>query len=116
MLKTIVAIERDGIDIRVLALNFEVPSADFDLKAAVKAACTEYCKTPEGLETYRYNCNHFNWADFAMSVPAEFCEKHGFKFVQSNVSDEDVNWDEQLVDDDEIPNEEDDLYQEVEES
>lgn len=116
MLKTIVAIEQDGMEVRALALNFDVPSEDFDLKAAVKAACTEYCKTPEGLETYRYNCNHFNWADFAMSVPAEFCEKHGFKFVQSNVSDEDVNWDEQLVDDDEIPNEEDDLYQEVEKS
>jgi hypothetical protein len=115
MLKTIVAIEHDGADIRALALTFNVPSEDFDLKAAVKAACTEYCKTPEGLETYRYNCNHFNWADFAMSVPAEFCEKHGFKFVKSNVSDEDVNWDEQLVDDDEIPYE-DDLNQEVEES
>ena len=99
MLRTIVAIERDGMDVRVLALNFEVPNADFDLKAAVKAACTEYCNTEAGRRTYAYNCNSFNWADFAMSVPAEICEKHGFKLVQSGVADEDVDWDEELVDD-----------------
>ena len=86
------------------------------MKAAVKAACTEYCKTSEGIATYRYNCDSFNWADFAMSVPEEICEKHGFKLVRSDVSDDDVDWDEQLVNSDEIPNEEDDPYQEVEES
>ena len=98
MLRTIVAIEREGLDIRVLALNFEVPNKDFDIKAAVKAACTEYCQTEAGRKTYEYNCSSFNWADFAMSVPAEICEKHGFKLIQSDVFDEEVDWDEELVD------------------
>lgn len=97
MLRTIVAIERDGMDVRVLALNFEVPNAEFDFKAAVKAACTEYCQTEEGRATYEYNCSSFNWADFAMSVPAEICKKHGFELIRSDVADEDVDWDEELV-------------------
>lgn len=108
MLRTIVAVEHDGVEVRVLALNFEVPSASFDLKTAVKAACTEYCKTEQGLATYRYNCSSFNWADFAMSVPNEICEKYGFKLLQSEVSDEDVDWDEELVDPNDIPHEEND--------
>lgn len=98
MLKTIVAIERDGLDVRVLALNFEVPNAEFDIKTAVKAACTEYCQTEAGRATYAYNCSSFNWADFAMSVPTEICEKHGFKLIRSDVADEEVDWDEELVD------------------
>ena len=108
MIKTIIAIERDGLDIRALALNFEVPSIDFDLKAAVRAACTEYCQTEQGLATYRYNCHSFNWADFAMSVPNEICEKHGFKLVKADVNDEEVEWDEELVNPDDIPNAYDD--------
>ena len=99
MLRTIIALEQDGLDIRVLALNFEVPSVNFNLKAAVRAACAEYCQTEAGKATYHYNCNSFNWADFAMSVPADICEKHGFKVIQSDVADEIVNWDEELVDD-----------------
>lgn len=102
MLKTIVAIERDGMDVRVLTLHFEVPNTQFDLKAAVKAACTEYCKTEEGKKVYEYNCNNFNWADFEMNVPQEICEKHGFKLIQSDVADEEVDWDEELVNEDEL--------------
>ena len=35
MLRTVVAIERDGLDVRVLSLQFDVPNAEFDLKDAV---------------------------------------------------------------------------------
>lgn len=102
MLRTVVAIERDGLDFRVLTLQFEVPNEDFDLKDAVCKAATDYCKTPDGKKTYDYNCSYFNWADFATNVPQEFCERYGFKKVDSAVSDIEVNWDEQLVDDSQI--------------
>lgn len=108
MLKTLIAIERDGLDIRAIALNFEVPDEKFNLRAAVRAACTEYCKTEQGRNTYEYNCSSFNWADFAMSVPAEICEKHGFKVMRSDVMDEEVNWDEELVNPEDIYGPEDD--------
>ena len=32
MLRTVVAVERDGIDIRVLTLLFEVPNEEFNLE------------------------------------------------------------------------------------
>lgn len=99
MLQTVVAIERDGFDVRVLSIVFEVPSADFNLLKAVEAAAADYCRTQEGKKQYEYNCSSFNWADFEMSVPNEFCEKYGFKKVDSALSDIVVDWDEQLVDD-----------------
>ncbi len=108
MLRTVIAIERDGLDLRVLTLQFDVPSKEFDLKDAVCKAATDYCKTPDGKRTYDYNCSFFNWADFAMSVPQEFCEKHGFKRIDSVVSDIEVDWDEQLVDDAQIREGDDD--------
>lgn len=37
-----------------------------------------------------------------MSVPQEFCKKYGFKRIDSAVSDIEVDWDEQLVDDSQI--------------
>lgn len=58
---------------------FEVPNKNFDLKGAVYAAATEFCQTEEGRRIYDYNCCCFNWADFSVSVPNEFCKKYGFK-------------------------------------
>lgn len=52
MLRTVVAIERDGLDVRVLSLQFDVPNAEFDLKDAVCKASTDYCKTPD------FSCSH----------------------------------------------------------
>lgn len=102
MLKTVVAIERDGFDIRTLTLHFDVPSKDFDLISAVKNAATDYCKTVEGKKTYEYNCRSFNWADFAMHVSNNFCREHGFEVLELICSDIEVDWDEQLVDESEI--------------
>jgi hypothetical protein len=102
MLRTVVAIERDAMDVRVLTLQFDVPDAKFDLKDAVCKASTDYCKTPDGKKIYDYNCSYFNLADFAMSVPQEFCERYGFKRIDSVVSDIEIDWDEQLVDDSQL--------------
>lgn len=99
MLQTIIAIERDGLEIRVLSIMFDVPDKDFDLLQAAKSAATDYCKTAGGKRTYEHNCSQFNWADFEMSIPNEFCEKYGFKKVESVLADIIVDWDEHLVDD-----------------
>lgn len=108
LLRTITAIERDGFNVRTLTMVFEVPAKDFDLKAAVMAAATEYCKTKEGRETYSHNCGNFNWADLEMNVPNEICERHGFRMVDTMLSDIEVDWDEQLVDASKIPNDDND--------
>ena len=99
MLQTMIAIEHDGKETRAISLLFEVPDKDFDLKGAIYAAATEFCQTEEGRRIYDYNCSCFNWADFSVSVPNEFCEKHGFKKVDSVLGDIVVDWDEHIVND-----------------
>lgn len=99
MLQTMIAIEQDGRETHAISLLFEVPDKDFDLKGAVYAAATEFCQTEEGRRIYDYNCSCFNWADFSVSVPNEFCEKHGFKKVDSVLGDIVVDWDEHIVND-----------------
>lgn len=98
-LKSIVAIERDGFDIRAFAMEFDVFDESTDLQSAVRKACSEYMKTSDGAESYytvKDEC--FNWADFWDDVPNSICEKYGFRKMNSIVSDDDVDWDEQLFD------------------
>ena len=102
MIRTIIAMERDGLDVRILTLNFDVPGKDFDLCSAVKAACLEYCQTDAGKKIFEGNCNCFNWADFDVHVPGAICEKHGFKKVPAETADFIVNFDEQLVDENDV--------------
>ena len=99
MLQTVIALERDGLEVRAISILFDVPNKDFDLLKAAKSAATDYCKTAEGKRIYEYNCSQFNWADFEMSIPNEFCERYGFKKVDSVLADIIVDWDEHLVDD-----------------
>lgn len=98
MIRTINAIEHDGLKERMLTMLFDVPDEEFDLISAVKAAAKEYCMTEDGLKTYIGNCSSFNWADFECYVPNEICMKYGFRKINGSLSDISVNWDEQLVD------------------
>lgn len=102
MLRTVIAVEQDGLDVRVIPLLFDVPSEDFDLKAAVCKAATDFCKTEEGQGIYERNCSWFNWSDFATYVPQEFCEKHGFRKVKPSSPVMEVDLDEDLVDDSQV--------------
>lgn len=107
MLQNIAAVERDGMDVRVLTITLEIPDSTFDTAAAVKAACTDYCTTEEGLRIYEGNCGCFNWGDFVCYVPNEICEKYGFsKHTNDIVSDLEVDWDEHLVNDDHLTSDE----------
>lgn len=107
MLRTVVVIQRDGIYADVSTLMFEVPDTDFDLKAAVRKAAIDYCKTEDGKETFEDNGDEFNWVDFFnANVPNEFCEKYGFKKVDNAATDIEVNGDENLVDRDDLDEDE----------
>ena len=101
-INTIIAIERDGLDVRVLTIPVQVNDESIDLREAVRKACAYYAKTEEGRKTYEYNCHCFNWADFEAEVPNEICRKFGFEKLEGNTGDITVNWDEQLVDDSDL--------------
>ena len=102
MIQNIIAIEYDGKEMRAISISCEVPSSDFDLASAIKKAATDFCRTEEGMAIYDYNCSFFNWADFEVSVPNSFCEKYGFKKIDSALSNIVVDWDEHIVDDFEL--------------
>lgn len=97
MIRTVVAREMNGIEGRILVLNFEVPGEAFDLFKAVRKACREYCETPDGQRVFQGNCDYFNWEDFATHVPEEICRRHGFSLVRSVQPDLFVDLAEALV-------------------
>ena len=76
---------------------------NFDLLKAVRAAATDYAKTPDGFQLYEHNVCEINWGDFNVHVPNEICEKHGFRKVDADfLPDIYVNFDEDLVDEDQV--------------
>lgn len=104
-IQIITAIERDGFDMRLLTVLFEVLSADehYDLLTAIKAAVTEWCCTEEGHGEFEYNRGCFNLADLVNSaIPTDLCRKHGFAIMDSAMSDKEIDWDEPLVDECEV--------------
>lgn len=97
-LRTITALKHDGGDVRAISIVIKILDRTIDLKEAIKNACNDYIKTSEGVKTYKYNCGYFNWADFSANVPNSICRKYGFEKMDDVVSDETVDWDELLVD------------------
>lgn len=106
-IQTIVAVERDGLNVHAVAINLNILSEDqaFNVRQAVIDACTEFVQTEAGKRTYDYNCRNFNWADFESDVPNEICRKHGFEKLESFFDAMEVDWDEHLVDDTQLSSE-----------
>ena len=104
MLKIIVATDAgDYPDVFNLVIAVEVEDEGADVRHVIKNACREYCLTDEGKEQYDINCRNFNWGDLVDYLPAEFCEKHGFKILDSQAVEKlNVDFNEQLVCEDEI--------------
>lgn len=102
------AIDRDGLDFTVT--NIELLVKDImtieDVKKAMRLACTKYCKTEEGKKVFIGNCHCFNYGDFLTYVPNTICMKYGIKKEEFITSSGLVNFDELLVDESEICEEE----------
>lgn len=103
--KTITAVERDGFDLNLMTVCFEVPEdSEFDLLQAIRSAAHEYLKTDAGKRALKYNCGCYNLADVVNSLPRDLCEKYGFKLLDMAQTDEIVDWDFDFADD--LPEEE----------
>lgn len=105
-IKTIVAIEHDGLKTRAMTINIKIlneTTADtFDIIKAVKYAVHDYLCTNEGWNVYLANCHNFNWADVNDHLPNEFCREYGFEKIDCEFSDIEVDWDEHLADDENL--------------
>lgn len=87
------AIERDGLSIRVLTVIFEVPAENFDIEENINRAVADFAKTENGKQTLEYTSGYFNLADVVQYLPNELCEKHGFKIINSALTDTELDWD-----------------------
>lgn len=96
MQKVIVATDQDGLNVRTCVIVLDVQDG-VDAEKAVRDACKEYCQTEEGKQTYIGNCESFNWGDFDAYVPNSICQKHGFTKIDFEVNTENVDFNEQLV-------------------
>lgn len=98
MIRTVVAIEQDGSYVSTTALLFDVPNGSFDLIVAARKAAADFCKTEDGRRILNATHSRFNWLDFYSHVPQAYCEKYGFRKIETVLTNFDVDMDEQLVD------------------
>lgn len=99
-IQIIIATEQDGSQTRTVLTPCKIysNSPDFSLSEAVRQAVAEYLHTEEGKETYEYNHQCFDWADFDTHVPNRICQKYGFEKIAEPYDSLMVDWDEQLAD------------------
>lgn len=100
--RSIAVLDCDGGYTHIKLMQFLVASKHFDLRAAIIAACTEFCNADEGMEIYTSNCCCFNWGDFDLYVPEDICRRHGFVKVNSHNTIEHAFFDEHLVIDEQV--------------
>lgn len=100
MVRSIIAIERDGFNIRTISMQFDVPREDFDIIGTLKRICLDYVRTEDGRQVYEYNCGYFNLADIEANIPDSLYEEYGIKRLSTDLSDIVIDWDEDFVDDD----------------
>ena len=92
----VTAVKQDGLTVRVVTLLLETDDEKLDINTAIRNACKEYIRTPEGKNTLRRTSGCFNWADFIKNVPDTICCRHGF--VKIDIDENYVTqWDEQLI-------------------
>lgn len=99
--KVFFAVEKKDRYERRMVMHVEIADC-VDFIEAVKAACTEYCRTEEGRNVYMHNKNDFNWEHFDMYVPNKICEKHGFRKLRFSIEADNIEFNQQLVNESDI--------------
>ena len=99
------ATDQDGIDVVNYMFEF-LTEKGVNIEEAIRNAASAFCKTKEGRNIYSGNCHCFNWGDFDIYVPNEFCEQFGFIKCQSRGTEIHVDFNEELVLESEIFEEE----------
>jgi len=74
----------DGLSL-AKTFYFKVPNEDFDIKAAIKAACIAFLSTEDGRKICENDRNEFSWHMFMEYVPNSICRRYGFEMVTLNM-------------------------------
>ena len=107
-------VDRDGFGLNFtlfnMILNVKEDMSSEDVHDAIAKASLEFCQTEAGREIFSANNNSFNYGDFDIYVPNEICKKYGIEKVDSICSFMEADFNEELVDETDLQNENDDLY------
>lgn len=100
--------DNHGLDTRYssFTINARHEMTTEDVIDAIRKASTEYCQTEEGRKVYSGNCHNFNIGDFDAYVTNELCQKYGIQKVESNTASYFMDFNEQLVNETDILEEE----------
>lgn len=93
----IIATKVRGTETYSTIYAFNIYDESIDLQEAVKKAAAAYINTDAGYKVYQHNCQCFNWGDFFLYVPNSFLKLFGFEKEFSDITQADVNFDEQLA-------------------
>ena len=83
---------------RALTIILNADSEKFCFPESIKKAVNDYLSIPCGKEYLEETNGSFNWGDVCV-LPYEICKKHGFEIKDYFVSEEVVDWNEQLIED-----------------
>lgn len=93
----ITATEVRGTETYSTIYAFNICDESIDLQEAVKKAAAAYINTDAGYKVYQHNCQCFNWGDFFLYVTNSFLKLFGFEKEFSDITQADVNFNEQLA-------------------
>ena len=87
-----------GLGVNLCGYQLSVSDYDSqeDVLQRIRDAAKEYCNTKNGRDTFKQNCNCFNYGDFFTFVPEKILRDHGiYRAVTTETID--VCFDKQLV-------------------
>lgn len=90
----ITAIDRDGIEVRIHSLVFNIYKEKINLIDTIKGAVASYINSGYGFREYENNCYNFNWGDLLL-IPNSFLRQFGIE-RESETESTEVDFNEQL--------------------
>lgn len=98
MLQTIIAQHNHHDDTFALGIVVETADdANVDVLATIRAAAAEFCKTDTGKAEIEHNGGNYNWGDLVNAIDNNICAAHGFKIVDTFVTELVVDHNEDLI-------------------
>lgn len=100
--------EQDGLDVHTTVMRLSVDNEmcpdDEAVLLALREAARDYCKTADGLKLYEGNCCCFNYGD-VYDIPNNLLKAHGLENIDDCTEAIEVDFNEQLVSEEDVRNE-----------
>lgn len=91
----ITAIDRDGIEVRIHSLVFNIYKEKINLIDTIKGAVASYINSGYGFREYENNCYNFNWGDLLL-IPNSFLRQFGIE-RESETESTEVDFNKTIV-------------------